>query len=104
MVLGACNKRAAETTGETPLTISVAFETLQTEFWVTAINTFEAELDRRGFKMLQAVADGDASRQLDQVRNFITRKVDGIVIVPRDQARERGRDSDRLFQPAAGEK
>jgi ABC-type sugar transport system substrate-binding protein len=30
------------------------------------------------------VADGDANRQLDQVKNFITRKVDGIIMVPKD--------------------
>jgi ABC-type sugar transport system substrate-binding protein len=35
-------------------------------------------------KMIQAIADGDANRQIEQVRNFITRKVDGIVIVPKD--------------------
>lgn len=65
-------------------TIGVAFETLQTEFWVAALDTFEAEIAKRGGTMLQAIADGDANRQLDQVRSFITRRVDGIVLVPKD--------------------
>jgi ABC-type sugar transport system substrate-binding protein len=34
--------------------------------------------------MLEAIADGDANRQLEQVKNFITRKVDGVVVVPKD--------------------
>lgn len=65
-------------------TIGVSFETLQTEFWVAAIKAFETELTRRNIRMLQAVADGDANRQLEQVRNFITRRVDGIIMVPKD--------------------
>ena len=67
-----------------PLTVGVAFETLQTEFWVAALSAFEEELAQRHITMLQAVADGDANRQIEQVRNFITRKVDGIVLVPKD--------------------
>ncbi len=69
---------------EKELTVGVSFETLQTEFWVAALGAFKAELNRRNIKMIQAIADGDANRQQEQVRNFITRKVDGIVLVPKD--------------------
>ena len=34
--------------------------------------------------MMEAIADGDANRQFEQVRNFIARKVDGIIVVPKD--------------------
>jgi inositol transport system substrate-binding protein len=34
--------------------------------------------------MLEAIADGDANRQLEQVKNFVARRVDGIVVVPKD--------------------
>jgi ABC-type sugar transport system substrate-binding protein len=34
--------------------------------------------------MLEAIADGDANRQLEQVRGFIARGVDGIIVVPKD--------------------
>jgi len=66
------------------LTVGVAFETLQTEFWVAALAAFKDELGQRNIKMLEAIADGDANRQIEQVKNFITRKVDGIVLVPKD--------------------
>ena len=67
-----------------PLTIGVSFETLQTEFWVAALKAFETELAKRQIQMLQAIADGDANRQIEQVRNLITRRVDGIIMVPKD--------------------
>jgi ABC-type sugar transport system substrate-binding protein len=34
--------------------------------------------------MLEAVADGDVNRQFEQVQSFISRRVDGIIIVPKD--------------------
>ena len=66
------------------LTIGVSFETLQTEFWVASLEAFKAEIEKQNMKMIQAIADGDANRQAEQIRNFITRKVDGIVMVPKD--------------------
>jgi ABC-type sugar transport system substrate-binding protein len=65
-------------------TIGVSFETLQTEFWVAAIDAIRADLSSRGYDMVEAIADGDANRQLEQVRSFVARGVDGIVVVPRD--------------------
>lgn len=65
-------------------TVGVAFETLQTEYWVASRNAIEAELKKRNIRMLEAIADGDANRQFEQVRNFLARKVDGIIIVPKD--------------------
>ncbi len=67
-----------------PLTIGVAFETLQTEYWVAGFEAIRNDLKQRGYTMLEAVADGDANRQLEQVKNFVSRKVDGIILVPKD--------------------
>jgi len=75
---------ATPTTRDTSLTIGVCFETLQTGFWVASLDAFKAECAQRNLKMIQAIADGDANRQIEQVRNFITRNVDGIVLVPKD--------------------
>lgn len=71
-------------TDQSTLTIGVAFETLQTEFWVAALGAFKKELAQRNIQMVEAIADGDANRQLEQIRNFITRKVDGLIVVPKD--------------------
>lgn len=64
--------------------IGVSFETLQTEFWVAGFDVIKAECAAQGYDVVEAVADGDASKQLEQVRSFITRKVDGIILVPKD--------------------
>jgi len=71
-------------TGPRQTVVGVAFETLQTEYWVASRNAIEAELKKQGAQMLEAIADGDANRQMEQVRNFIARRVDGIIVVPKD--------------------
>lgn len=81
-VLSACGRSG--TTTPATLTIGVAFETLQTEFWVAAWQQLQDEGARRGATIVQAVADGDPNKQFEQVRSFITRRVDGIIIVPKD--------------------
>lgn len=87
-MLGAgCNKPAAPEAAVAPsqvTTIGVAFETLQTEFWVAAFDKLRADCAAKGITMLEAVADGDTSKQFDQVKSFISRKVDGIIIVPKE--------------------
>jgi ABC-type sugar transport system substrate-binding protein len=65
-------------------TVGVAFETLQTEFWVAGFDKLKADCAARGITMLEGVADGDASKQFDQVTTFIQRKVDGLILVPKD--------------------
>jgi len=81
--LAACQKSEAPAAGG-KLTIGVAFETLQTEYWVAGFEAIRADLKQRGYTMLEAVSDGDTNRQLEQVKTFITRKVDGIILVPKD--------------------
>ena len=87
LALAGCGKSDSPATtsdGTKKLTIGVAFETLQTEYWVAGFEAIKAELKKRDIAMLEAVADQDASRQLQQVKNFITRGVDGIIMVPKD--------------------
>ncbi|CAN5898519.1 sugar ABC transporter substrate-binding protein [soil metagenome] len=70
--------------GDRPLTIGLAFETLQTEYWVVSFETIKRELKANNVNVLEAIADGDANRQFEQVQNFIARGVDGIIIAPKD--------------------
>ncbi|HEX8204088.1 MAG TPA: sugar ABC transporter substrate-binding protein [Isosphaeraceae bacterium] len=83
--LSSCSGATAPSAGGTrPLTIGVAFETLQTEYWVASFEAIRSNLDGRGIRVLEAIADGDANRQFEQVRTFIARGVDGIIIAPKD--------------------
>jgi ABC-type sugar transport system substrate-binding protein len=90
LVLAGCGKSDAPASSTTApatgavKTIGVAFETLQTEFWVAGFDKLKADCAAKGITMIEAVADGDASKQFDQVKNFINRKVDGIIIVPKE--------------------
>ncbi len=85
LACAACDGRdSGAPDGSRHLTIGVSFEILQTEFWVAAMEAFKAELEKRNIRMIQAIAEGDANRQIEQVHNFITRKVDGIILVPKD--------------------
>lgn len=77
------NTPSGATENKTPV-IGVAFETLQTEFWVAGHAAIKAECEKRGYEVFEAIADGDANRQLQQVKNLITRGVDGIILVPKD--------------------
>jgi ABC-type sugar transport system substrate-binding protein len=70
--------------GDSQLTIGVNFETLQTEYWVAGFDAIKDELRKRDIRIVEAIADGDSNRQLQQIRNFITRRVDGIIMVPKD--------------------
>ena len=65
-------------------TIGISFETLQTEYWVASSEALRAECAARDIRFLEAVANGDANRQFEQINNFISRGVDGIVIAPKD--------------------
>lgn len=84
LLLGLVSGCGAPTGSDGRLTVGVAFETLQTEYWVAGFDAIKAELAERDIAVLEAIADGDANRQLEQVRNFITRGVDGIILVPKD--------------------
>lgn len=70
--------------GPKRLVIGVAFETLQTEYWVAGFEAIKAELAKRDIHVLEAIANSDSNRQLEQIKGFVTRKVDGIIMVPKD--------------------
>ena len=76
--LPACQKK------KEGLTIGISFETLQTEYWVASIEAMKAECKKNDVNYLEAVANGDANRQFEQINNFIARGVDGIVVAPKD--------------------
>jgi ABC-type sugar transport system substrate-binding protein len=83
-LLLSCTQNSTSNSGPQQMTIGVSFETLQTEYWVAGFEAIKTELKERNINMLEAIADGDANRQLEQVNNFIARKVDGIIAVPKD--------------------
>ena len=78
LFVSACKKRKDQ-----PV-IGISFETLQTEYWVASFEAIKAECRKNNLDYIVSVANGDAYRQFEQVNNFISRGVDGIVISPKD--------------------
>jgi inositol transport system substrate-binding protein len=64
--------------------VGVAFESLQSEGWVTGFETIKKELAAHNLEAVEAIANSDANRQYEQINTFITRRVDGIIIAPVD--------------------
>lgn len=66
------------------ITICFGFQDLETEYWVAAHKAITETLRAKNVKVLERNAHQDASRQLDQVRDAIAQRVDGIIIIPQD--------------------
>lgn len=66
------------------ITIGISFETLQTEYWVASMEALKKECAEKNINVIEAVANGDANRQFEQVNNFIAKGVDGIIVAPKD--------------------
>lgn len=79
-----CKKQQGGPAAPSGPVIGVAFETLQTEYWVVGFEAIKSELEKRNARVLEAIADGDMNKQLEQIQNFITRGVDGIIVAPKD--------------------
>lgn len=65
-------------------TIAVLFDGLYSEFWVAGMKIIRGELQKRGFKVMEAISDQDDNKQFEQVKAAIAQKVDGIIIVQTD--------------------
>lgn len=64
--------------------ICFLFQDVETEFWAAGIKLISGSLERKGWKVQELNSQADANRQLEQVRDCISRKVDGIIIIPHD--------------------
>lgn len=67
-------------------TICFNFQALETEFWAAGKTAISEALDRAGAKVLEFNSNEDANRQLEQVKDCITQKADGIIFIPQDGA------------------
>src|SRR3712207_1502077 len=87
--IGALMAAAAGTTpmlvqAQSGKTIAVLLDGLYSEFWVAGMQIIKDEMKKRGYNVLEGISDKDDSKQFEQVRAMIARKVDGIIIVQTD--------------------
>lgn len=67
------------------LTIGATFMDMSNPYFVQFAGGFEDECKEKGYKALVVDGGGDASTQVTAIENFITQKVDAIVVGPVDQ-------------------
>lgn len=67
-------------------TICFSFQDLETQFWVAAHDAIVSSLTKDGIKVIERNANEDPNKQLQQVKDCITQKVDGIITIPQDGA------------------
>lgn len=66
--------------------IGLSIDDLRVERWTRDRDYFVAAAERLGAEVNVQSADGDTAKQIAQIENLISRKVDVLVIVPKDQA------------------
>lgn len=84
MLLSSCGKPAAETPAKVRGTIGVSLLTLDNPFFKIIGDSLSAEAQKHGYQALVFSAEKDIARQGNQVKDFIVRKVDAIVLSPCD--------------------
>ncbi len=67
-------------------TICFNFQALETEFWAAGKTAISEALVKSGAKVLEFNSNEDANRQLEQIKDCITQKADGIIFIPQDGA------------------
>ena len=80
---------AAAPGSERTLTIGIAFDSVQGGFWAAGFDALRADLKKRDFTAVEAVANGDANRQLEQVLGFINRRVTTLYTRPQVETKYR---------------
>lgn len=66
--------------------VCFAYQDLETEFWVAGHTSILRSSQTQGVQVIERNANEDANRQLEQVRDCISQRVDGIIIIPQDGA------------------
>lgn len=84
-LLAGCDKPAAPTTTDAPAkkgTIGVSLLALQNPFFKVIGDSIAAEAAKNGYDTIVLSADNDVARQSNQVKDFIVKKVNAIVLSP----------------------
>jgi inositol transport system substrate-binding protein len=64
--------------------ICFAFQSLETEFWGAGYQAITKALKDKNIQVVERNSGEDRNKQLEQIKDCITQKVDGIIIIPVD--------------------
>lgn len=68
------------------ITIGLSMDALESGFWVANEAAILAHAEKLGVKINEVIAEGDANKQNDQMKNLIAQGVDVIICAPKDGA------------------
>lgn len=95
LMLSACGK-AGDAPGSAPeakengqtggsLKVGVSYSNLQNEFIIATQNVIREKAKEIGVELIESDGQGKAENQITQIENFITQKVDAIIVSPTDR-------------------
>lgn len=70
----------------TQIKIGISFDSLESQFLVKNHATIVAEIEARGAEAVSVMAEGDATKQNQQIENLIAQGVNAIICFPKDSA------------------
>ena len=73
-----------ETVKHPAVRIGLSIDTLSTERWQLDRDLIKARIEELGGSVVSLVAGSDDKVQIEQIENFITQKVDAIIVIPHD--------------------
>lgn len=65
-------------------TVALLFDSLVSPFWVSGLEIMRSKAKASGWTVLEAISNFDDSKQFEQVKSMISKKVDGILIIQTD--------------------
>jgi ABC-type sugar transport system substrate-binding protein len=72
--------------GADTVTIGLSYDSLESQWLVMNHETVVKEVEARGGEVVSVMAEGDATKQNQQIENLIARQVDAILCFPKDSA------------------
>jgi inositol transport system substrate-binding protein len=92
IVLAACGSNTEAPSSSTPaadtekkIKIGVTYQNLQNEFIINIQDKLRARAEEMGVELIEVDGQGKAENQIAQVENFISQKVDAIILNPFDR-------------------
>ncbi len=86
-LLSGCQSQAASSTGDNSATMKIGFmnTNLSNEFQVAMLDAAREKATELGVQIVEQDGQGDASKQVSQMEQLISQKVDAIVMAPYDK-------------------
>lgn len=87
-ILSGCsssNGGATSVDGSGKMKIGITYQNLQNEFILNIQDHLRAKAKELGVELIEADGQGKAENQISQIENFITQKVDAIILNPFDK-------------------